>query len=421
MRQKSLPMLIILGLIFGGLFEKYCKSTLKPTQDIERVVVTRVIPAPAEKNTSNNSKIVSQELVETITSKTVSVKGPKHLRNCLHFLKADQIKELEGVFKKKNIHPATGHKLFFSLKQKGVETQIAQLRYYIRDHYFDIKVGEKITATKVSIQREMCGLSGVVTHSFYHAALHAGAPQSIVSDCVLGLKQCPGSFKKGSPFKIVYDTIKMPNGYEAMPRLKYIEFQTRGKEYKLYAFEPQSGHREFFTEKGLVLKKRGFEKPIKIRHARISSGFGWRIHPITNRRHFHQGIDIQAPRGTYIVPAAPGRVIFAGWKGGYGRAVEVSHGNGFVTRYGHMQKIMVKPGMHVNTSMSLGTVGDSGLASGPHLHFEVHQNKKPINPKGQIYMPQQKLYGTDYKKFCDLKRSVKKCLAYKKGSNLIKT
>ena len=113
---------------------------------------------------------------------------------------------------------------------------------------------------------------------------------------------------------------------------------------------------------------------------RESSRFGHRIDPITGVQRFHHGIDIAASQGTPVYPAAPGRVIFSGEKGGYGNMVEVLHENGYVTRYGHNQKNLVKEGDRVDISSPVAYVGSTGRSTGPHLHFEVLKSGTAVNP-----------------------------------------
>lgn len=113
---------------------------------------------------------------------------------------------------------------------------------------------------------------------------------------------------------------------------------------------------------------------------RNGSPFGNRIDPFTQRLSFHPGMDLVAPTGTPILAAAGGRVIFAGPKAGYGNAVEIDHGNGFVTRYGHASKIDVRVGQIVMPEEHIADVGSTGRSTGPHLHFEVLVNGQPINP-----------------------------------------
>jgi murein DD-endopeptidase MepM/ murein hydrolase activator NlpD len=113
---------------------------------------------------------------------------------------------------------------------------------------------------------------------------------------------------------------------------------------------------------------------------RITSGFGERFHPVLGYERFHAGVDLGAPAGTPIVAAANGRVISAGWRGGYGQEVSISHSGGLETRYGHMSRIAAFAGELVRRGEVIGYVGSTGMSTGPHLHFEVRRNGTPVNP-----------------------------------------
>lgn len=114
----------------------------------------------------------------------------------------------------------------------------------------------------------------------------------------------------------------------------------------------------------------------------ITSYFGNRYHPILHFTRFHAGLDIGAAWGSPIVAASDGQVIAAGWSGGYGREVEIAHGGGITSRYGHMSEIVATAGSFVRRGQLIGYVGSSGLSTGPHLHFEVRQDGQPVNPLG---------------------------------------
>jgi murein DD-endopeptidase MepM/ murein hydrolase activator NlpD len=124
------------------------------------------------------------------------------------------------------------------------------------------------------------------------------------------------------------------------------------------------------TESGLMMPVNGH----------ITSYFGYRYHPILHFTRFHAGLDIGAGWGSPIVAAGDGRVIGAGWAGGYGREVQIAHGGGLVSLYGHMSEIVAQPGSFVRAGQVIGYVGSSGLSTGPHLHFEVRQGGQPVNP-----------------------------------------
>ncbi|HUX81667.1 MAG TPA: M23 family metallopeptidase [Halothiobacillus sp.] len=113
---------------------------------------------------------------------------------------------------------------------------------------------------------------------------------------------------------------------------------------------------------------------------RWSDSFGWRIHPITHRREFHKGQDLAAPVGTPVYAPADGVVAFSGFDKGYGNLLEIDHGFGFSTRYGHLSKLLVSQGQVVTKGTKIATIGDTGLSTGPHLHFEVRFLGEAVNP-----------------------------------------
>lgn len=114
---------------------------------------------------------------------------------------------------------------------------------------------------------------------------------------------------------------------------------------------------------------------------RMASGYGWRIDPVYHIRRFHQGMDFSAPIGTDIFATGNGTIIFSGWKQGYGETVEVDHGFGYKTRYAHCYKILARKGQRVKRGDVIALVGNTGKSTGPHVHYEVHYNGKPIDPR----------------------------------------
>ena len=129
----------------------------------------------------------------------------------------------------------------------------------------------------------------------------------------------------------------------------------------------------------------GFIKPI---YGRITSPFGWRRHPIFNSRSFHSGVDIGGPYNGNVRASNAGRVIYAGWYGGYGKVVILDHGqvNGTptTTLYAHLNSARVTPGEYVSKGQVIGYEGTTGYSTGPHVHFEVRANGRPNNPLNYI-------------------------------------
>ena len=116
----------------------------------------------------------------------------------------------------------------------------------------------------------------------------------------------------------------------------------------------------------------------------VTSGFGYRKSPFTDRREFHKGVDIAGPPGTPVYATAKGRVIFAGRDGAYGLTVALDHGSGIVTSYAHLQRIAVKDGQGVSRGELIGYMGKTGRTTGPHLHYEVRLNGIPVDPMRYI-------------------------------------
>jgi murein DD-endopeptidase MepM/ murein hydrolase activator NlpD len=113
----------------------------------------------------------------------------------------------------------------------------------------------------------------------------------------------------------------------------------------------------------------------------ISSGFGYRADPFTGGAAFHAGLDFKGPMGAPIYAAAAGRISFVGQQQGYGKTVEINHGNGLVTRYAHMSAFRARVGQPVQAGQVIGLIGNTGRSTGPHLHFEVRHNERPVNPR----------------------------------------
>ena len=113
---------------------------------------------------------------------------------------------------------------------------------------------------------------------------------------------------------------------------------------------------------------------------RVTSGFGARSDPFNHGHAFHSGVDLAGPEGAHIIAPSDGKVVEAGWQNAYGNTVDISHGYGFVTRYGHLSKILVRPGQTVKKGELIAIQGSTGRSTGSHLHYEVRYDDEAIDP-----------------------------------------
>jgi murein DD-endopeptidase MepM/ murein hydrolase activator NlpD len=125
----------------------------------------------------------------------------------------------------------------------------------------------------------------------------------------------------------------------------------------------------------------GWFRPVS---GRMSSRYGMRYHPVLRRRKLHTGVDTAAPQGTPFRAARNGRVLWSGWKKAYGNTVIIDHGDGTQSLYGHASKLGVRAGQPVRAGEYIGNVGSTGYSTGPHLHFEVRKNGRPVNPRAYV-------------------------------------
>ena len=133
------------------------------------------------------------------------------------------------------------------------------------------------------------------------------------------------------------------------------------------------------TENRIAFLSLPFARPVK-RAFRYTSRFGYRMHPISNLRHHHSGLDFAAPKGTSVYATGSGTVVHAGWSGGYGYLVKIRHMGNVETYFAHLTKISVKLGQQVSITDRIGDMGSTGDSTGPHLHYEVRVNEKPVDP-----------------------------------------
>ena len=129
----------------------------------------------------------------------------------------------------------------------------------------------------------------------------------------------------------------------------------------------------------------GAPEGMPLRSSRLSSGFGLRMHPLLNQVRMHTGVDLAAAMGEPVHATSAGVIMSAGWQGGYGLAVRINHGKGVETLYGHLSRLNVSPGQTIKPGDVIGFVGSTGRSTGPHLHYEVRKDGRPIDPSSSLH------------------------------------
>lgn len=187
--------------------------------------------------------------------------------------------------------------------------------------------------------------------------------------------------RKGDAFKVVFEELYRDNEKIGDGAILAAEFSNQKQHYRAVRYTSPEGNISYFNEKGISMRKAFLRTPLKF--SRISSRFNLRRkHPVLNRIRAHRGVDYAAPTGTPIKSTGDGKVVHAGRKGGYGRTVIIKHGGSYKTLYAHMSSISrkIKRGARVKQGQVIGYVGKSGLATGPHLHYEFQVNGTHRNP-----------------------------------------
>jgi murein DD-endopeptidase MepM/ murein hydrolase activator NlpD len=188
--------------------------------------------------------------------------------------------------------------------------------------------------------------------------------------------------RKGDTYRIAFEREVRPDGTMRSGHIIAAEFANQGTPYRAIWFDPNDdGNGTYYDEEGKSVRRAFLMKPIPL--SRISSVYSnARLHPILNTVRAHRGVDFAAPTGTPIQATSDGVVIYADWKGDLGNLVEIRAPNGWVSRYGHMSRYGsgIRVGTRVKQGQTIGYVGSTGLANGPHCHYELRRNGAALDP-----------------------------------------
>ena len=267
---------------------------------------------------------------------------------------------------------------------------------------------------QLQVHRHRAGTT--IDSSLYLAGMQAGIPADIVID-MIHLFQYKVDFQRdlhpGDMFEVYYDYYYTPEGQPAKTgEISYARLRLSGKDIVLYRYQPNPDEpADYFDAKGESAKGLLMKTPVD--GARISSGFGSRFHPILGYTRMHKGLDFAVPTGTPVMAAGNGTISFMGWANGYGNFVRITHNNGLSTAYGHLARFA--PGMRSGARVQQGEVfaysGSTGMATGPHLHYEIAEAGHQVNPLTVKMAAGRMLTGGEHRDFLDQRLKLDETIA----------
>jgi murein DD-endopeptidase MepM/ murein hydrolase activator NlpD len=235
--------------------------------------------------------------------------------------------------------------------------------------------------------------------SLYASLLHTAERQGVPSDMILQILKIHAyetDFRQrvrvGDSFEFFFDVKDEERGIDgSLGELLATAVTSAGETHRFYRFRTPDGVVDYYDDQGNTSRKFLMRRPVRGEDVRITSGFGVRRHPILQVPKMHTGVDWACATGTPIMAAGSGVIEEAGRKGEYGNYVRIRHANGYKTAYGHMSRLAsgVSEGVKVRQGQIIGYVGSTGLASGPHVHFEVLVNSSYVDPMS-IQVPRER-------------------------------
>jgi len=307
------------------------------------------------------------------------------------------------IFKRKRLSP----QMLYNIMALGEDTAILknirpgqEIRFLFEDGEFEAlqydvdltdtlyikKLGDIYSAILLEkeLETRVKTASGTINDSLFLAGKKSGLSDNMIMQ-MINLYGWDIDFamevRQGDQFHVIYEQRYVDGEKVQDGPILAAEFINRGKSFTSVRYTHADGHSDYYAENGNSMRKAFLRTPVKF--ARISSRFSLgRKHPILNRIRAHKGVDYAASTGTPVLASGDGVIKLAARKGGYGRAIIIQHGGRYTTLYGHLSRYGrgIKRGKHVKQRQIIGYVGMSGLATGPHLHYEFRVNGVHRNP-----------------------------------------
>ena len=239
-------------------------------------------------------------------------------------------------------------------------------------------------AIEKPLSLNVVGAKGTIQDSLFQSMSAAAVPDRLIMELIRVYSwdvDFQRDIQRDDQFEIMYETLVDPDGNLIRTgNVLMAALTLSGTDLRLIRHEFADGTVDYFNEKGESVRKALLRTPID--GARLSSGYGKRRHPVLGYTRMHRGVDFSAPSGTPVMAAGDGVVEFAGPNGGYGRYLRIRHNASFKSAYAHLKGFSknVRVGSRVKQGQIVAYVGSTGMSTGPHLHYEIHQGDKQINP-----------------------------------------
>ena len=326
-------------------------------------------------------------------------------------VKQSEINLIVKKIKKQKLSNITpGQKMKFVLKRTKDKTgmEVLKINYPLSKTTFvnidKRQKGLEITKNVTQLFKRDTVVQGKIENNLYSSATKVGLEPNIIIEFarIYGFEvDFQRDIRKGDTFEVMYERfLDDRNKKIKTGKILYAYLNVNNQKIKLYRFGKKSDF-DFYDEKGKSIRKALMKTPIN--GARLSSPFGNRKHPILGFTKHHNGTDFAAPIGTPIMASGNGTVIKAGWCGNGGNCVRIRHNSSYTTGYGHLSKFATKAGRRVRQGQIIGYVGNTGMSTGPHLHYTVSYNGKFINSQ-KLKLPSGKILKGEERKLFEIER-----------------
>ena len=317
---------------------------------------------------------------------------------------------VEKIKKMKLADIKTGQKISFLLKRniRSKEIEIINVNYPLSKETF-VQIDKKknkieVTKNVTQLYKKEIVLSGKINTSLYRSATDSGIEPNVILEFarIFGFEvDFQRDIRKGDEFEILFERFTDDRGKKIKTgKILYAFLDINNQKIQLYRFGKKNNY-DYYNLDGKSISKALMKTPIN--GARLSSPFGNRKHPILGFTKHHNGTDFAAPTGTPIMASGNGTVIKAGWCGNGGNCVRIRHNSSYTTGYGHLSKFATKTGRRVRQGQIIGYVGNTGMSTGPHLHYTVKYNGKFINSQ-KLKLPSGKVLKGDERKLFEVER-----------------